>query len=156
MKRSPALPSDQPSGAAPALFETAVSSDLENVRLLADAACGALAPVLNDMDLIKVQIGLVEAANNVVKHACRESADHTLRLSCTVSGGVVTLVLEDDGFPPTLDLNGRAAASGDGPVPDGMAESGRGLWLMRQCFSAIRFESGNGVNRVFLRFEPDA
>ncbi|WP_449234678.1 ATP-binding protein [Azospirillum doebereinerae] len=154
------MPSDQAPQVGPAagqvLFQTAVSSTLENVRLLADAACGALAPVLGDMDLIKVQIGLVEVANNVVKHACRESGDHTLRLSCTVDGGVVTLVLEDDGFPPAVDLNRNAAASGDGPAPDGMAESGRGLWLMRQCFASIRFESGNGVNRVVLRFEPEA
>ncbi|MCG5243547.1 ATP-binding protein [Azospirillum doebereinerae] len=150
------MPSDREPEAGQPLFQTVVSSSLENVRLLADAACGALAPVLGDMDLIKVQIGLVEAANNVVKHACRDREDHTLSLSCTVSGGVVTLVLEDDGFPPAVDLNRNAAASGAGPVPDGMAESGRGLWLMRQCFASIRFESGNGLNRLFLRFEPEA
>ncbi|SMH62391.1 ATP-binding protein [Azospirillum agricola] len=160
---------DRPAPEAALLL--AVASDLENVRLLAEAACRALAPVLSDEDLIKVEIGLVEAANNVVLHACRGRGEHSIRLSCLLRDRTVTLLLEDDGVLPDGDLNrGGAPADGtaidgaavpcdgtdDATLPDGMAECGRGLWLIRQCFSSVHFDSQDGINRVWLRFDRGA
>lgn len=140
------------------LVDLAVSSRLENVRLLARAARDALVGRFDEEALIRLEIGLVEAANNVVHHACRDEEGYTIWFSCQLDGNAVILVLEDDGHPPARALLQPAVpdavtASCHNSLESGLRENGRGLQLMRQCFTSVTFEALDGRNRVSLRFE---
>jgi len=135
----------------PMLFEMTIASRLEDVPLLSDGLCQVLVPRFGEGNLAKLQIGLAEAANNIVQHACRGRGDGRIALSCRLDGDGILLVLEDDGAAPERDLNEAAAEAVANP-PDVFAESGRGLWLLSQCFPSVLFERTSSVNRLTLRY----
>ena len=133
------------------LFQMTIASRLEDIPLLSDGLCRVLAPRLGEGSLAKLQIGLAEAANNIVQHACRGRGDGSIALSCRLDGDNILLVLEDDGAAPERDLNKAAAEAAANP-PDVFAENGRGLWLLVQCFPSVMFERMSDVNRLTLRY----
>ncbi|MBP2303513.1 ATP-binding protein [Azospirillum picis] len=133
------------------LFQMAIASRLEDVPLLSDGLCRSLAARFGEDGLVRLQIGLAEAANNIVQHACQGREDRTISLSCRPDGCGVLLVLEDDGVASDRDLNAAAVEAAANP-PDFFAENGRGLWLLLQCFPTVRFERKDGINRLILHY----
>lgn len=132
------------------LFQMTIASRLEDIPLLSDGLCRALAPRFDEEGLAKLQIGLAEAANNIVQHGCGGREDGRITLSCRQDGAGLLLVLEDDGPAAGCDLNQAVAEAAANP-PDVFAENGRGLWLLLQCFPSVLFERASGLNRLTLR-----
>ncbi len=93
-------------------------------------------PDVAEMDQIMFTTAVLEVANNIVSHG---------------DGGTVSLVLQgddrqleaffcDDGAAADVDLDTAA-------LPDDLAESGRGLALVRMAVDEFRYSHRDGINR---------
>lgn len=91
-------------------------------------------PSVADVDQMLFCTAVVEVANNIVEHG--RSTQLTLALQVTPSQLKASFV--DDGSPAEVDV-GRSA------MPDGFAESGRGLAIARAVLDEFSY-SRTGVN----------
>jgi serine/threonine-protein kinase RsbW len=117
----------------------------EGVRLLAErlrAWCeDAGLPEVARMDL---ELALVEAANNVVRHGYAGVQGGGLQCEMRLVPGGVELALSDQGAPiPAARLHSVQSPAFD-------SESGRGLALIAACTDRIGYTEGRGSNRLVL------
>jgi serine/threonine-protein kinase RsbW len=121
-------------------------------RIAADlAAVGPAAERVRDLAITAigqeggeaVELAFVEAANNVIQHGGLRSGDE-LDILVTADGAGVTVELQDRGIPMPPD------ALADAAEPEDLAESGRGLWLIRALADEVAYRSEDGVNRLTL------
>ena len=102
-----------------------------------------------DMDRMTFATAVIEAASNVVQHAVPES---TAPVELGVDISVTPLRLE-------ARVSAFGAASPD-PIdtdvamPDGEAESGRGLALIRALVTTVTFKRQDGTNTWILSKSP--
>lgn len=112
--------------------------------------CAALRPLyadrLDEGGRAAVELGVTEILNNVVEHGFgMDDADARIRVRGRACAGGVLLA---------VDVPGRAITLPPVREPDFSAgmldqqERGRGLWLIEQCFSGVRYSRRAGRNRV--------
>ncbi|AOT02188.1 ATP-binding protein [Arthrobacter sp. U41] len=102
-----------------------------------------------DMDRMTFATAVIEAASNVVQHAVPESAA-PVELGVDIS--VTSVRLE-----ARLSAFGAACPDPmhtDSAMPDGEAESGRGLALIRALVTTVTFERQDGTNTWILSKSP--
>lgn len=93
-------------------------------------------------DAARVELALVEAANNAIIHGCHGRADAEIHMQVRIEGGALVIELRDPGIPlPVLP---------DGEMPDPLAESGRGWPLIRACVDRVGYRSEGGINILTL------
>lgn len=96
----------------------------------------------------KLELVLEEIFMNLLWHAFKDGAEHTIELAVQLLPGEVVLDFEDDGiaFDPTRATEpARPASTASAPdVPVG----GRGLLLLRRSASSLRYERCDGRNRL--------
>lgn len=107
------------------------------------AALAALGPLAPDPAVAEMVFG--ELLSNVVQHT-----PGTARVSFDVVGGRVVLSVEDRGEPFAPGTNAQDAP----PAPDGEAESGRGLFLIRTLCPHIAVEPAPGGKRLTAVLPP--
>lgn len=117
----------------------------EGVRLLAerfrDWCEDAGLPEAARMDL---ELALVEAANNVVRHGYGGSGSGSLQFEMRKVPGGVELALTDQGLPiPASRLHSIHSPAFD-------SESGRGLALIAACTDRFGYTEGREGNRLVL------
>lgn len=117
----------------------------EGVRLLAErlrAWCeDAGLPEAARMDL---ELALVEAANNVVRHGYADSTNESLEFEVRTVPGGIEMALSDHGTPiPAARLHSVHSPAFD-------SESGRGLALIAACTDRIGYVEGREGNRLEL------
>lgn len=116
--------------------------ELEAIDRIAPKLRDAAAAHLPEDRLIALEIALVEALSNIVRHGHPAGeVEIALRLGAGVE---VEIVDVGNPIPPGL----LEAEAPDDPL----AESGRGLALIRTCADDLRYESGEGRNRLTLTF----
>ncbi|SBN63284.1 serine/threonine-protein kinase RsbW [Curtobacterium sp. 9128] len=100
-------------------------------------------PSVGAEDRMAFELALVELASNVVEHA---GGGHRVAcsLALAVTGDGLEARLTDDGRPASVD---PAAAV----LPDGSAESGRGLALVGMVVDELRYEREGDRNRWTVR-----
>ncbi|MFD1912652.1 ATP-binding protein [Halodurantibacterium flavum] len=96
-----------------------------------------------------MELAFVEAVNNIILHGHLSPGDRIgIALQTDDRGAVLTL--EDRGRPiPPVALQ-----EADEPG-DPLAESSRGLWLIRALMHDIGYESADGLNRLTLTRRAD-
>jgi serine/threonine-protein kinase RsbW len=88
-----------------------------------------------------------ELVTNVIDHAYADSAEHDIALRLELAEDCLTLEIEDDGRP----FDPCAAHAPRPPVGrDDGAVGGWGVALVRKFSDGMRYERGNGRNRVTL------
>jgi serine/threonine-protein kinase RsbW len=93
-------------------------------------------------DRLRFETAVIEVAGNIVTHAVAglpSGSEVTVELTLTATPGSATACFRDDGGAAGLDL---AAA----PMPDTMAESGRGLALTRALADDVTYERVGSAN----------
>lgn len=134
---------------APRAFTFSTDSRLGNVELLARAVrglCGAAG--LPGRDCARVELALVEAVNNVVRHAYHGEPGHTVEVTVTVDGGQLALEVADDGTPmpphgtPVLDFDPTDLAN--------LPEGGMGLYLIHSVMETVEYQSRDGRNVLVM------
>jgi anti-sigma regulatory factor (Ser/Thr protein kinase) len=125
--------------------ERTFAARLEEVQTLAEwVRASATAKVSEAPEWSMFELAVVEAASNTIIHALRGLPEKTIRVTVTQATTQLSVVLEDQGEPMPAGL------LGDPPLPEPLAVSGRGLWLIRQGSSDVRYERAGGINRLSL------
>lgn len=102
-----------------------------------------------DMDRMTFATAVIEAASNVVQHAVPESTS-PVELGVDISVTPLRLEARVSAFgaacPDPIDT--------DPAMPDGEAESGRGLALIRALVTTVTFKRQDGTNTWILSKSP--
>jgi serine/threonine-protein kinase RsbW len=125
-------------------------SRLENVELLGRAVrslcVGAGLPA---REAALVELAVVEAANNVVRHAYRLEPGHPLEIVFAVDGERFTLEVADEGIPmppmgtPVLEFDPTDIAN--------LPEGGMGLYLISSVMDEVAYRSEGGRNALSMK-----
>lgn len=107
--------------------------------LLADLWRGA--PDVGDEDRMLFEIAVVEIAGNVVEHAGPKPVDCQVELS--VWADRLEATFHDTGDEAPVDLR-------DHGLPDELAETGRGLAMIRRAVDVLQYERVDDANRWHL------
>ena len=102
---------------------------------------------INDRKIIEqLQLGLHEALINSVKHGNSMDQDKLIRVRRILTPNWLVFQIQDKG-------NGIPIGSRTNKLPSKLdAESGRGLYLIHQCFDDVRWsKQGNRLQVAFRR-----
>ncbi len=97
----------------------------------------------------EIEICLVEALNNVVKHSYSEESGHNIVIKLNNSDGWVSITINEDGSPrpemdaPNLDF--------DPDDIDNIPEGGMGLFIIDQLMDETNYTSENGQNTFVMK-----
>lgn len=145
---TPAL-GDKPVGRASFMFE----ATLEDVSRVAQALRFFIPPEVPEEAKIEMEIGVVEAMNNIVKHGYENSTDGIIEINYSFSAGLITIELRDQGKPISsvaLFGNDNALLDFDPTDIGHLPEGGMGMLLMKSTFDDIGYLSANGTNVLRL------
>lgn len=130
------------------LRQTALPAAIEAVHVELDELWDD-ASFVPDMDRMTFATAVIEAASNVVQHAVPESAV-PVELGVDISVTPITLQACVSAYhaacPDRIDA--------DAAMPDGEAESGRGLALIRALVTTVTFKRQDGTNIWILSKSP--
>lgn len=121
-----------------------VMADLHQVRRLAvwlRASCAASG--LGEMVSFDLELAMVEAANNIVKHGYAKGRG-SIGLDFRVTGGAAELTLADRGLPVPSGLFDQCHTA---PLD---ATEGRGIGIVQSCVDVINYSSRDGLNMLTL------
>ena len=124
-------------------------SRLDHVELLARAVRALCASAqLDPRACAQVELALVEAANNCVRHAYHLEAGHPLEVTFTLEDDHFTLEVSDTGTPmpprrtPVLDFDPHDLEN----LPTG----GMGLFLIHSVMDQVEYRSVEGRNTLAM------
>ena len=131
-----------------ALLTLNVDGELNQVAPIAVAVRGACAPFLDEEGLDAVELAVVEAATNVIRHGYGGRPGGRLSVSVEqVPDGVgVDLVDHAEPMPPRLLEAAEMPLPGDPDHVAGLAESGWGLALIRLSMDEVSYRPGPDGN----------
>jgi serine/threonine-protein kinase RsbW len=131
-----------------------IESDLRNVALVARAMRGVCGLVpLGAEALDELELGLVEAVNNVVEHGLGDGSGLPIMVAVELHEDRVALRITDRGkrIPADLLEGARGAVFVTDPDDlDGLPESGMGLRLIMSCADAVSYSVEDGANHLLL------
>lgn len=122
-----------------------IDNNLENVFLIGLSIQGlcSYAP-FNEVDAYQVQLAVVEAINNVIKHAYGEQSHHTVELSVSLHWNRMVFVVLDRGkkfsdFP-------KQELKFDSQDLQSLPEEGMGIFIIQNVMDEIQYQSDQGIN----------
>jgi len=127
----------------------AIDSRVENVSLIGLAVNKICASIpLSDQGAYEAEVSVVEAVNNVIKHAYGNEPGHTVEVVVTVGQSAVTFEVCDTGRPlERFDVRLPPVDSDD---YESLPEGGRGLYIMHAFSDQVRYERQGGRNVLTL------
>lgn len=123
--------------------------ELSEIDAIVMALKDAARAWLPDDRLTGLEIAAAEALSNAVRHGTADTPRDPVAVTLSHLPDRVLVEIVDAGDPPPDDL------FDDVPDPEGidpMAESGRGLSLIRHCVDDLTFEHQAGRNRLKMAF----
>ena len=122
-----------------------IDNNLENVFLIGLSIQGlcSYAP-FNEVEAYQVQLAVVEAINNVIKHAYGEQSHHTVELSVSLHWNRMVFVVLDRGkkfsdFP-------KQELKFDSQDLQSLPEEGMGIFIIQNVMDEIQYQSDQGIN----------
>lgn len=96
------------------------------------------------------ELAVVEAANNIIKHAYRGEPGHRIEFTGTVLDDRIILSLADSGRPadPRMMIPSPPKTEGDGA--DDLPQGKLGLFLIHSIMDEVRISSDGGENRLTM------
>jgi serine/threonine-protein kinase RsbW len=127
-----------------------LDSRLENVALVGRALHGIAGEAgLGASACDELELCVVEAVTNAILHAYRGEPGHEVALRVTLRDDRLEVRITDQGTPmPPGRLEQPEPEEPDDPLL--LAESGRGLTLMRRMMDALSYTSDSGHNTLVL------
>lgn len=133
---------------APRQLRLSFDSQLENVALAGRAVHGIASEAgLSAAECDGLELCVVEAVTNSIVHAYGGAPQHEVRLHITVSDEQLEVQVIDHGTPMARELLEREAPA----APEEsrrLAESGRGLLLMRQLMDGLDYTTNASGNTL--------
>jgi len=130
-----------------------IESDFKHVFLIGKAI-SSLCSLANfsDMDSYQVELCVVEAVNNAIKHAYEEKEGNLLEVKFSLYQSKITIAICDAGkvMDQNLLLRARALPDFDAQDLDTLPEGGWGLAIMHQVMDEVTYSTSNGTNVLTL------
>lgn len=127
-----------------------LDSRLENVAL----ASSALRAVAGEVGFAReecerLELCVVEALTNVIQHAYQGEAGHPVTLHVVITGEELEMRVHDEGRPMPDGLLERPEPD-EATEVDQLAESGRGVFLIRRIADRLDYRQGPEGNTLVL------
>lgn len=126
-----------------------IDSHLENVFLIGLSTHGlcSYAP-FSEVEAYQVQLAVVEAINNVIKHAYEEQSHHDVELSVSLYWDRMVFVVLDRGkkfsdFP-------KKELQFDSQDLQSLPEGGMGLFIIQNVMDEIKYQSDQDINMLTM------
>lgn len=130
-----------------------IQSRLENVAQLGDAVRkAALACGFDDRAAFQVELALVEAVTNVVRHAIGDGGEGTVALEIREEEGEIRLALSDQGKAMDAGLFDAPSLPEIDPERgvEAYPEGGMGIALICAAMDDVEYERVDGTNTLRL------
>lgn len=125
--------------------ELRLAARLDEVSALAQELRGLCRDAAVGEELASdLELATVEAANNIVLHALRGQPDATFAAVIELSSERLSVELADGGRPMEADLFSKALPD------DPLADSGRGMAIIRSCADQVSYARQGSINRLVL------
>ncbi len=121
-----------------------VAGASEEVRELALFCRECVDSLFSGMDASLIELAVVEAANNVVKHAYASEDDSFLDLIVRHRGDTLEFTLLDNGRP--FDIESLRSPSFEWDRVEDVPENGWGVFLMRSIMDVVDYRRNDGTN----------
>ena len=132
-------------------IELCIDSRLENVALVG-AAVNAISAGLGfpEGERANIELCVVEAVSNCVRHAYREEPGHEVRVHVRADEAGVEIHVFDDGSP--VPEENRIPREPDFDPNDllSIPEGGRGTFLMHTLMDSVRYGKVGGANLLAM------
>ncbi|MDY0040525.1 MAG: ATP-binding protein [Desulforhabdus sp.] len=126
-----------------------IDSRLEHVALLGLAVRSICAPLpLSPTEVYQIELSVVEAANNIIKHAYRGQPGHAVEVIATISADHLIVEICDSGIP--IPKERRTAADYDPTDVLNLPESGMGLHIIHTAMDKVEYERHGHKNILRL------
>jgi serine/threonine-protein kinase RsbW len=114
-------------------------------------ALGAVAK-LSSAERSQVEVCVLEAVNNCIKHAYRQAPGKTVEVEASVLSDRLVFDIFDSGksADPVWMHADHSAALELSPDPNQLPESGRGLAIMQEYMDGVEYTPGGTRNRLRL------
>ena len=125
-------------------------SSFEEVRSLSDFARNACSEIFSPDEITRIELAIVESANNIIKHAYLGDSKHSIEFIIVREESTVKFVLANNGVPfdgNHLSLSGKL----DLPNLQEVPEHGRGLFLIRSAMDTLDFYREGMLNYQVMR-----
>jgi serine/threonine-protein kinase RsbW len=127
-------------------LEIVMEASFVGVRRAAAIVRAALAGGANLHEIDAVELALVEACTNAVRHG--SGAGHPVRVTIGLDDGSVRVTVENHGRPFAID--GVAPPEFDPRDPSTLPTGGMGLSIIRELMDSASCVSANGINRIHM------
>lgn len=130
-----------------------IDSDLGSVELLARAVRALCSDKLGEETLNDVELSVVEAINNVIKHGYHGEKGSPVEVKVSIKADRVMLEIVDRAPPMLASLfekNTPADLDFDPKKLADLPEGGMGLALIKMTMDGVEYSSEGGVNTLTL------
>lgn len=105
---------------------------------------------LDQVELYKLELCLVEALNNVIIHSYKNQPGNKIEVNIQLSNTFILFKVFDTGSSRSNFLQ-HTSMEFDPKDISAIPESGRGLYIMQECMDEVSFEVKEGINVISLR-----
>lgn len=132
-------------GCLPRRLRLAIDSVLENVALLGSATHGlALAAALDETTAFQLELCVVEATTNAIRHAYNGLPGNEVEMTVELSAEQISFLIYDSGKRhPAFDTQTDPF---EWKSLDQLPEGGMGLSIIREIMDEVRYSSAHGRN----------
>ncbi|MHA6691313.1 ATP-binding protein [Devosia sp. A449] len=128
-----------------------IDSDLGSVELVARAVRALCSEKLDDGMLADVELSVVEAINNVIKHGYRGEKGQSVEVRINIRADRLVIDIFDKAAPMPDRLTSETTPLDFDPENlELLPEGGFGLELMKMTMDEVSYSSTSGVNRLTL------
>lgn len=126
-------------------IEFTIESDLGHVFLAGLAVRGICGGFFrNELDVFNIELCVVEALNNAIKHSYSSERGHQIDLHVAVSQNGLTVELRDSG--KELHVGGKPALDFDPASMHSLPEGGMGMFIIYSLMDEVSYTVRNGMN----------
>ena len=138
--------------AAPREIVLRIESRLDHVALLGEAA-GAVFECVGFGEPLRAQLELclVEAVSNSVRHAYRGEAGHQVTVRIAADQAGLEIRVFDDGLPVPHDRRTPREPEFDPNDLSSIPEGGRGIFLIHTLMDAVAYERDGTANVLVMK-----
>lgn len=117
-----------------------IDSRLENVGLLGVATRGIVRQLgFSEDEALNLELCVVEAASNCVRHAYHGEAGHPVLVRLTAGGERLKITVEDEGRPIPEDKRRPQPIEFDPSDIESIPEGGRGVFLVHALMDTVEY-----------------
>jgi serine/threonine-protein kinase RsbW len=128
-----------------------IDSRLDSVALVGVAARRVCEEAgFSPTDAAAIELCIVEAVSNSVRHAYRGEAGHSITTRLTLTDQAMEVRVVDEGSPVPLAKRTPPYIDFDPEDPDSIPESGRGIFLIHEIMDRVEYGKEGTANVLLM------